>query len=61
MRSLARNAGLTERYVGNDLNFEKLCQDIPLSWAEQRERLGFSGANTHGQRTSLNVVALLPS
>jgi site-specific DNA recombinase len=23
------------------LNFEKLCQDVPLSWAEQRERFGF--------------------
>ena len=64
MRSLARDAGLTERYVGkvfrcaflapdiveailagrqpHDLNFEKLCHDIPLSWVEQREQLGFS-------------------
>ena len=24
-----------------DLNFAKLCQDVPLSWAEQRERFGF--------------------
>jgi len=64
MRSLAREAGLSERYVGkvfrcaflapdmveailagrqpHDLNFDKLCQDVPLSWAEQREQLGFS-------------------
>ena len=24
-----------------DLNFAKLCQHVPLSWAEQRERFGF--------------------
>jgi hypothetical protein len=63
MRSLARQAGLSERYVGkvfacallapdivesildgrqpHDLNFEKLCQHVPSSWAEQRERFGF--------------------
>lgn len=63
MRSLARQAGLTERYVGKvfgcaflapdiieailsghqpqDLNFEKLCQHIPLDWAEQRMQFGF--------------------
>lgn len=63
MRSLARQAGLTERYVGkvfgcallapdiiesilegrqpHDLNFEKLCKHVPLSWAEQREQFGF--------------------
>jgi site-specific DNA recombinase len=63
MRSLARQAGLTERYVGKvfgcallapdiiesilegrqpyDLNFEKLCKYVPLSWAEQREQFGF--------------------
>ena len=63
MRSLARQAGLTERYVGKvfecallapdiiesilegqqpqDLNFEKLCEHVPSSWAEQRERFGF--------------------
>jgi hypothetical protein len=68
MRSLARDAGLTERYVSkvfrcaflapdivedilagrqpHDLNFEKLCQEIPLSWVEQREQLGFSPAKT---------------
>ncbi len=68
MRSLARDAGLTERYVGkvfrcaflapdiveailagrqpHDLNFDKLCQKLPLSWVEQREQLGFSPANT---------------
>ena len=78
MRSLARDAGLTERYVGkvfrcaflapdiveavlvgrqpHDLNFEKLCHDIPLNWVEQREQLGFSPARKHGPhgpRTSL--------
>ena len=75
MRSLARDAGLTERYVGkvfrcaflapdiveailagrqpHDLNFEKLCHHIPLSWVEQREQLGFSPARTHSPRTSL--------
>jgi len=63
MRSLARQAGLTERYIGKvfacaflapdiiesildgrqppDLTFEKLCHDIPLSWAEQRSKFGF--------------------
>jgi site-specific DNA recombinase len=63
MRSLARQAGLTERYVGkvlacaflapdiiesilegrqpHDLNFEKLCQHVQLSWAEQRRQFGF--------------------
>ena len=63
MRSLARQAGLTERYVGkvfgcallapdivesilegrqpHDLNFEKLCKHVPLSWAEQRVQFGF--------------------
>ncbi|HWY21211.1 MAG TPA: hypothetical protein VNX26_08325 [Candidatus Acidoferrum sp.] len=63
MRSLARQAGLTERYVGkvfscsllapdiiesilegrqpHDLNFEKLCEQVPSSWTEQRERFGF--------------------
>jgi site-specific DNA recombinase len=63
MRSLARQAGLTERYVGkvfgcallapdviesilqgrqpHDLNVEKLCEHVPLSWAEQREHFGF--------------------
>jgi DNA invertase Pin-like site-specific DNA recombinase len=65
-RSLARQAGLTERYVGKvfacaflapdiveailegrqpgDLNFEKLCKHIPLSWAEQRKQFGFPQA-----------------
>jgi site-specific DNA recombinase len=65
-RSLARQAGLTERYVGKvfacaflapdiveailegrqplDLNFEKLCKRIPLSWAEQRKQFGFPPA-----------------
>jgi site-specific DNA recombinase len=62
-RSLARYAGLTERYVRKvfacaflapdiveailqghqplDLNFDKLCKHIPLSWAEQRRQFGF--------------------
>ena len=70
IRSLARDARLTDRYVRKvfrgallapdiveailagrqprDLNFEKLCQRIPLSWVEQREQLGFSPASTHG-------------
>lgn len=68
VRSLARDAGLTERYIGkvfrcaflapdiveailagrqpHDLSFEKLCQDIPLSWVKQREQLGFSSTPT---------------
>jgi site-specific DNA recombinase len=72
MRSLAREAGLTERYVGKVfrsaflapdiveailagrqpqvLNFDKLSQNVPLSWVEQRERLGFSPANTCSPR-----------
>ena len=37
----------------HDLNFEKLCHDIPLSWVEQSEQLGFSPARTHGPRPSL--------
>jgi site-specific DNA recombinase len=75
LRSLAREAGLTERYIGKvfrcaflapdivdailagrqplDLNFDKLCQDIPLTWAEQRERLGFDPLYTRRPRTSL--------
>ena len=87
MRSLARDAGLTDRYVGkvfrcaflapdiveailggrqpHDLNFDKLCQDIPLSWVEQREQLGFSPANASRPRTSLVpwtlVSGVLPS
>jgi site-specific DNA recombinase len=73
IRSLAREAGLTDRYVGkvfrcaflapdiveailagrqpHDLNFDKLCQEIPLSWVEQHEQLGFSSANAHRPRT----------
>jgi site-specific DNA recombinase len=65
-RSLARHAGLTERYVRkvfacaflapdiveailqgrqpHDLNFEKLCKHIPLSWTEQRREFGFPPA-----------------
>jgi site-specific DNA recombinase len=75
IRSLARDAGLTERYVGKvfrcaflapdiveailagrqplDLNFDKLCQSLPLNWAEQREQLGFSPLYTRRPRTSL--------
>jgi site-specific DNA recombinase len=75
MRSLARDAGQTERYVGkvfrsaflapdiveailagrqpHDLNFDKLCQNLPLSWVEQRAQLGFSPANTRRPRLSL--------
>jgi len=66
-RSLARHAGLTERYVRkvfgcaflapdiveailqgrqpHDLNFEKLCKHIPLSWTEQRRKFGFHPAS----------------
>ena len=73
MRSLARYAGLTDRYVSKvfrcaflspdiveailagrqplDLNFDKLCQDVPLSWVEQRERLGFPPANSSHPRS----------
>jgi site-specific DNA recombinase len=75
MRSLSRDAGLTERYVGkvfrsaflapdiveailagrqpHDLNFDKLCQNLPLSWVEQRAQLGFSPLNTCRPRPSL--------
>jgi hypothetical protein len=74
MRSLARDAGLTERYVGKvfrcaflapdiveailagrqpqDLNFDKLVQNVPMSWAEQREQLGFSPLYRCRPRTS---------
>jgi hypothetical protein len=67
IRSLAQQAGMTERYVGkvfrcallvpdiiesilngsqpSDLNFQKLCQNIPLSWTEQRQQFGFSPAS----------------
>jgi len=75
MRSLARQAGLTERYVGkvfgcaflapdiiesilegrqpHDLNFEKLCQNIPLSWAEQREHFGFPPVSSQRSKSLL--------
>jgi hypothetical protein len=36
-----------------DLNFDKLCQNLPLSWVEQREQLGFSPFNTRRPRTPL--------
>ncbi len=74
MGTLARDAGLTRRYVNKvfrcaylapdiieailagrqprNLNFDKLCQSIPLDWIEQREQLGFSPANTHRPRPS---------
>lgn len=64
--SLAKHAGLTERYVGKvfgcaflapdivqailegrqprDLTFQRLCSDIPMSWAQQREQFGFQNA-----------------
>ncbi len=70
--SLAREAGLTDRYVSKvfrcaflapdiveailagrqpqDLSFEKLSQDLPLGWVEQREQLGFPPANTRRPR-----------
>src|SRR5271169_2945913 len=75
MRSLAQQAGLTERYVGkvfgsaflapdiiesilegrqpHDLNFEKLCQDVPLSWAEQREHFGFPPISSQRSKSLL--------
>jgi site-specific DNA recombinase len=75
MRSLARQAGLTERYVGkvfgcallapdiiesilegrqpHDLNFEKLCKHVPLSWAEQREQFGFPPVSSQRGRSLL--------
>jgi site-specific DNA recombinase len=75
MRSLARQAGLTERYVGkgfgcaflapdiiesilegrqpHDMNFEKLCRHIPLSWVEQREQLGFPSISSQRSKSSL--------
>jgi hypothetical protein len=75
IRSLARDAGLTDRYVRKvfrcafvapdivevvlagrqplDLNFDKLCQDLPFNWVEQRELLGFSPATTRRSRPSL--------
>jgi hypothetical protein len=75
MRSLARQAGLTERYVGkvfgctflapdiiasilegrqpHDLNFEKLCEHVPLSWAEQREHFGFPPASSQRSKSLL--------
>jgi hypothetical protein len=75
MRSLARHAGLTERYVGkvfgcaflapdiiesilegrqpHDLNFEKLCQHVPLSWTEQRSQFGLPQASTRRPGKSL--------
>ena len=73
MRSLARQAGLTERYVGKvfgcaflapdiiesilegrqpgDLNFQKLSQHIPLSWAEQREHFGFPSVSSQQSKS----------
>lgn len=73
VRSLARETGLTDRYVSkvfrcaflapdivedilagrqpHDLSFDRLCQDVPLSWAEQRERLGFPPTQTIRSRS----------
>jgi hypothetical protein len=31
----------------HDLNFEKLCEQVPSSWAEQRERFGFPTVSSH--------------
>lgn len=78
MRSLARQAGLTERYVGkvfgcallapeivesilegrqpDDLNFENLCQHVPLSWAEQREYLGFPPVSSQRSKPRLQYI-----
>jgi site-specific DNA recombinase len=75
MRSLARHAALTERYVGKvfgcaflapdiiesilegrqppDLNFEKLCQHVPLNWAEQREHFGFPPVSSQRSKSHL--------
>lgn len=73
MRSLARQAGLTERYVGkvfacsllapdiiesilegrqpHDLNFKKLCEQVPSSWAEQRECFGFPTVSSQSNQS----------
>lgn len=70
MTSLARQAGLTERYVSKvfacallapdiiesilegrqpqDLNFEKMRQNIPLSWVQQRSQFGFPPVPSQG-------------
>jgi len=75
LTSLARHAGLTQRYVSKvfgcaflapdiiesilegrqplDLNFEKLCENIPSSWADQREQFGFPPAS---QRQSKSLL-----
>jgi site-specific DNA recombinase len=75
MRSLARQAGLTERYVGkvfacsllapdiiesilegrqpHDLNFKKLCEQVPSSWAEQRERFGLPPVSSQRSKSLL--------
>jgi site-specific DNA recombinase len=75
MRSLARQAGLTERYVGklfgcaflapdiiesilegrqpHDLNFERLCQNVPLNWAGQREHFGFPPVSSQRSKSLL--------
>jgi site-specific DNA recombinase len=75
MRSLARQAALTERYVGkvfgcaflapdiiesilegrqpHDLNFEKLCEHVPLSWAEQRDHFGFPPVSSQRSKSVL--------
>jgi site-specific DNA recombinase len=37
----------------HDLNFEKLCQHVPLSSTEQRDRFGFPQASTRGPGKSL--------
>jgi site-specific DNA recombinase len=75
IRSLAQQAGMTERYVGkvfrcallapdiiesilegrqpHDLNFEKLCQHVPQSWAEQREHFGFPPVSSQRSKSLL--------
>jgi hypothetical protein len=37
----------------HDLNFEKLCQHVPLSWAEQREHFGFPPVSAQRSKSLL--------
>jgi len=37
----------------HDLNFEKLCEHVPLSWAEQREHFGFPPVSSQRSKSLL--------
>ena len=44
---LASIEAILEGRQPRDLNFEKLCKHIPLSWTEQRAHFGFPPVSSH--------------